>query len=215
MPHNAQVSAILGASCASLCAIRKNRSRSDQTGKDYFLMPPQCSKCATERQQRATAASGTSTDPETVFTGSLPGANCSGHSVLLTPTRRAWVTNSGVRTMRLLLPGGACLDTTAEAKQAQSTQQPPATATTPTTICATSMSQMQSVAMLTTYSWEEPNATVQWCSEVNVKRAIAHDYFATILPLENIAYSVTAKVCAKRDLTEIPPVPCSAPSGCA
>ena len=57
----------------------------------------------------------------------------------------------------------------------------------------------------------EGNATVRRCSEVNVKRATAHDYSATIPPLENIAYSVTAKVCAKRDLTEIPPVLCSAP----
>ena len=90
-PQVAQVSAIVGASCASLCPIRKNRSRSDQTGKGYFLMPPQRSKCATERQQRATAGSGSGTDPENVFVGSLPGASCSGHSFFdTTPPRRGY-----------------------------------------------------------------------------------------------------------------------------
>ena len=33
----------------------------------------------------------------------------------------------------------------------------------------------------------EGNATVQRCSEVNVKRATAHDYSATIPPLEKYA----------------------------
>ena len=47
----------------------------------------------------------------------------------------------------------------------------------------------------------EGNATLRRCSEVNVKRAIAHDYSATIPPLEFIAYSVTANVCAKRNLS--------------
>ena len=47
----------------------------------------------------------------------------------------------------------------------------------------------------------EGNATLRRCSEANVKRAIARDYSATIPPLENIAYSETAKVCAKCDLT--------------
>ena len=47
----------------------------------------------------------------------------------------------------------------------------------------------------------EGNATLRRCSEVNVKRAIAHDYSATIPPLEIIAYSVTAKVYGKRNLS--------------
>ena len=47
----------------------------------------------------------------------------------------------------------------------------------------------------------EGNATLRRCSEANVKRAIAHDYSATIPPLEIIAYSVTAKVYAKRNLS--------------
>ena len=47
----------------------------------------------------------------------------------------------------------------------------------------------------------EGNATLRRCSEVNVKRAIAHDYSATIPPLEIIAYSVTARVYAKRNLS--------------
>ena len=38
------------------------------------------------------------------------------------------------------------------------------------------------------------NATLRWCSEANVKRAIARDYAATIPPLEIIAYYVTARV---------------------
>ena len=52
----------------------------------------------------------------------------------------------------------------------------------------------------------EGNATLRRCSEVNVKRAIAHDYSATIPPLEIIAYSVTANVCAKRNLSRNPAV---------
>ena len=47
----------------------------------------------------------------------------------------------------------------------------------------------------------EGNATLRRCSEVNVKRAIAHDYSATIPPLETIAYWVTATVYAKRNLS--------------
>ena len=48
----------------------------------------------------------------------------------------------------------------------------------------------------------EGNATLRRCSEVNVKRAIAHDYSATIPPLEIIAYSATARVYAKRNLSQ-------------
>ena len=51
----------------------------------------------------------------------------------------------------------------------------------------------------------EGNATLRRCSEVNVKRAIAHDYSATIPPLEIIAYSVTARVYAKRNLRQLVP----------
>ena len=47
----------------------------------------------------------------------------------------------------------------------------------------------------------EGNATLRRCSEANVKRAIAHDYSATIPPLEIIAYSVAARVYAKRSLS--------------
>ena len=53
---------------------------------------------------------------------------------------------------------------------------------------------------------EEGNATVPRCSEVNVKRATAHEYSATIPPMENIANFATVNGCAKRNLTEIRPV---------
>ena len=48
----------------------------------------------------------------------------------------------------------------------------------------------------------EGNATLRRCSEANVNRAIAHDYSATMPPLEIIAYSATAKVYAKRNLSK-------------
>ena len=48
----------------------------------------------------------------------------------------------------------------------------------------------------------EGNATLRRCSGVNVKRAIAHDYSATIPPLEIIAYSATAGVYAKGNLSQ-------------
>ena len=49
--------------------------------------------------------------------------------------------------------------------------------------------------------FREGDATLRRCSEVNVTRAIAHEYSATFPPLEIIAYSVTAKVYAKRNLS--------------
>ena len=47
----------------------------------------------------------------------------------------------------------------------------------------------------------EGNATLRRRSGANVKRAIAHDYSATIPPSEIIVYSVSAKVYAKRNLS--------------
>ena len=162
----------------------------------------------------ATAGSGTCADPENMFVGSLPGAGCSEHS-FLTPTRHAGVINTGVPTMRLLLPGGAFLDTTAGGKEAQPTH--PATnsngGSTNDKLCHIVVADANR-CNTNNLQLGDGNATVRRCSEVNVKRATAHDYSATIPPLENIAYSVTAKVCAKRNLTEIPPVHCSAPIGC-
>ena len=125
--------------CAPIeCAIRKNRSQSDQTGKGYFLMPHKRPKCATEQLQCATAGAGTS---------------CSGDGLFDT-NRRCWgyrrrCPNHGVPI--------TALGPTAGNKQGQPRKQQKQQRrqnVKPTTICATSMSRMQAEERPTTYRAE-------------------------------------------------------------
>ena len=135
----------------------------------------------------ATSGSGTCSDPENMFVGSLPEAGCSEHS-FLTPTRHAGVINTGVPIMRLLLQGGVVLDATAGGKEAQATH--PATnsngGSTNGKLCHIVVADANR-CNTNNLQLGDGDATVRRSSEVNVKRAIAHDYSATILPLEHIS----------------------------